>query len=136
MPAHEDNFPWMSYYRNYSFFEQRMREHSKVNVVRSVTPSLYQIELIGGRVIKTFICECYSFDVAEYMEVCEELGDIDAVVINSNWCGYSLDVKRHCMNKKVGVYDIRGFMAAINKQKYWEYLTEGEKEQFEKNGWR
>jgi hypothetical protein len=136
MPSHEDNFPWMSYYGNYSFFEQRMREHSEVKVVRSVATSLYHIELTDGRVIKTFICECYSFDVAEYMEVCEKLGDIDAVVISSNWCGYSPGVKHYCMNEEVGVYDIRGFMAAINKKNYWEYLTEDEKKQFKKNGWR
>lgn len=112
-----------------------MHEHNNVNVVRNVTPSLYQIELMDGRVIRTFVCECYSFDVAEYMEVCQKLGEVDAVVISSNWCGYSPGVKRHCMNQGVGVYDIRGFMAAINKRNYWEYLTEEEKENFEENGW-
>jgi len=125
----------MSYYGNYNFFEQRMREHSKVNVIRSVTPSFYHIELTDGRVIRTFICECYSFDVAEYIEVCQELGEVDAVVISSNWCGYSPGVKRHCMNEEVGIYDISGFMAAINKKNYWEYLTKGEKEKFKENGW-
>ena len=135
MPAHQDNFPWMSYYGNYDFFEQRMHEHSKVNKVNKITPSLYDILLIDGRVIRIFVCECYSFDTAEYIEVCQEFGQVNAVVINSNWCGYSPSVKRHCMSQKVGVYDIRGFMAAINKRKYWEYLTEDEEEMFEERGW-
>lgn len=135
MPAHQDSFPWMSYYGNYDFFEQRMHEHSKVNEVKKITPSLYDILLTDGRAIRTFVCDCYSFDVAEFIEVCRELGEVNAVVINSNWCGYSPNVKRHCMSQKVGVYDIRGFMAAINKTNYWEYLTEVEKEMFEKRGW-
>jgi|SRR5690554_318109 len=135
MPAHKNNFPWMSYYGHYKFFEERMREHNKVKEVRHVNPSFYHIELKDGKVIKTFVCECYSFDVAEYIEVCQELGEVDAVVISSNWCGYSPGVKRYCMNRGVGVYDIRGFMAAINKRNYWEYLTEDEKEKFEENGW-
>lgn len=135
MPAHNDNFPWMSYYGNYNFFEQRMREHSKVNAIQKINPSLYHIELVDGRVIKTFICECYSFDIAEYIESCEELGELNAVLISSNWCGYSLDVKRYCMSEKVGVYDIRGFMSALNMNNYWQYLTQYEKDKFKENGW-
>ena len=135
MPAHNEDYPWMSYYVNYDFFEKRMREHSKVKTIKKVNSSLYQIELTNGRVIKTFICECYSFGIAEYIESQENIGELNAVVISSNWCGYSLDVKRHCMNEYVGVYDIGGFMAAINKKNYWEYLTEYEKEKFEEKGW-
>lgn len=135
MPAHQEHFPWMSYYGNYQFFEQRMLEHGKVDEVRKSTPSLYDIVLTNGQVIRTFICECYAFDVAEFMEVRQELGEVNAVVISSNWCGYSPGVKRHCMGQKVGVYDIRGFMAAINRKEFWTYLTEDEKEMFEENGW-
>ena len=135
MPAHNEHFPWMSYYRNYNFFMQRMHEHSKVNSIDSINPSLYNIELTSGRTLKVFICECYSFDVAEYVESCENYGKLAAVVISSNWCGYSLDVKRHCMAEQVGVFDTEGFMAAINKNEFWTYLTKYEQEHFRENGW-
>jgi hypothetical protein len=135
MPAHSNEFPWMSYYGNYSFFELRMREHSKVNSIRPINASLYKIERADGTIIKAFICECYSFDVAEYIEACQELGELDVVIISSNWCGYTFDVKRHCMSEQVGVYDIVGFMAALNMDRYWEYLTKYEREKFKENGW-
>lgn len=135
MPAHNENFPWMSYYGNYNFFEQRMRKHTKVNSIERVDPSVYNIDLTNGRKVKVFICECYSFDIAEYIELCENYGPLDAVVISSNWCGYSLDVKRHCMMEQVGVFDTAGFMAAINKDEYWNYLTKNERERFQENGW-
>lgn len=135
MPAHNEDYPWMSYYGNYNFFEKRMREHRNVKTITKVNPSLYQIELTDGRVVKTFICECYSFSVAEYIESCENLGELNAVVISSSWCGYSLDVKHDCMNEHIGVYDIGGFMAAINMKNYWQYLTEYEKEKFKEKGW-
>lgn len=135
MPAHNKDFPWMSYYGNYNFFEKRMHEHSKVSAITKVNPSLYQIERLDGKIIKAFICECYSFDVAAYIDACQGLGELDAVIISSNWCGYTFDVKRQCMSEQVGVYDISGFMAALNMDNYWQYLTKYEKEKFEENGW-
>lgn len=135
MPAYNDKFPWMSYYGNYNFFESRMSEHSRVNLLKKKNPSLYDIERSDGTTIRVFICECYSFDVAEYIESCQELGKLNAVIISSNWCGYTLDVKRHCMSEQVGIYDIGGFMAALNMQNYWEYLDKYERKKFEENGW-
>ncbi|WP_019217976.1 hypothetical protein [Legionella tunisiensis] len=135
MPAHNEDYPWMNYYGNYNFFEEGMQAHTNVETITKVNPSLYEIKLTDGRVIKTFICECYSFSITEYQELCERLGEINAVIINSNWCSYTLEVKRHCMNENVGIYDIRGFMAAINMKNYWQYLTESEKEKFKEKGW-
>ncbi|WP_444924376.1 hypothetical protein ACJJH9_03860 [Microbulbifer sp. DLAB2-AF] len=135
MTAHNEEFPWMSYYRNYKFFEQRMHEHSKVDSLENIEPGLYSISLHSGSVLRVFICECYSFDVAEYIEACENYGSLDAVVISSNWCDYSLDVKRYCMSENVGIFDISGFMAAINRKKYWTYMTQHERDHFQENGW-
>ncbi|SHN90357.1 hypothetical protein BHECKSOX_540 [Bathymodiolus heckerae thiotrophic gill symbiont] len=135
MPAHNEHFLWMSYYQNYNFFVQRMNKHSKVNSINSANPSLYNIELTNGKALKVFICECYAFDVAEYVEACENYDELDAVVISSNWCSYSLDVKRRCMSENVGVFDTSGFMAAINRNEFWTYLTQYEQERFQENGW-
>jgi len=135
MAAHSKAFPWMSHSGGYSFFERRMGEHDKVRSITKVNPSVYNMQLVTGRNIKVFVCDCYSFDVAEYIESCDQFGSLDAIVISSNWCGYSLGVKRHCMSEKVGIFDIAGFMAAINKSELWTYLTKYEKECFQKNGW-
>lgn len=135
MPARNKKFPWMGHYGHYNFFESRMREHSKVDSVTQINPSYYHIERTHGETLRTFICECYSFDVAEYIEATNELGELDAVVINSNWCGYTCEVKRYCMSEQVGIYDIAGFMAALNMDKHWEYLTEYERKKFAENGW-
>jgi hypothetical protein len=125
----------MSYYRNYNFFEQRMNEHSKVNSCTKLDSSLFNIELTNGNDLKVFICECYSFGSAEYIESCENYGNLDAVVISSNWCGYSLELKHDCMGDKVGIFDTGGFMAAINKAAFWSYMTEYEEERFKEYGW-
>lgn len=135
MPAHNKEFPWMSYYKNYSFFEERMAQHNKVSDVRNTGAGVYELNLVNGKAMKIFICECYSYDVAEYRETVENIGEIDAVIINSNWCSYTYNAKRHCLERGVGLFDISGFMAAINREKYWEYLTDSEREYFSKNGW-
>lgn len=135
MPAHNEDYPWMNYYGCYDFFEERMHEHSKVSSIVKVSPSRYDIECSDGEIIKAFVCECYSFDVAEYTEVCQKLGKLNAIIICSRWCGYTPDVKRQCRNEKVGVYNISGFMAALNTKSYWQYLTEDEKKKFKENDW-
>jgi len=128
MPAHNSEFPWLSYYKNYNFFQQRMREHSKVSGLKLINTGLYEITLTSSSVLKVFICECYAFDDAAYHELIANYGKVDAVVISSNWCGYNFETKLERMREKVGIFDIRGFMAAINKPNYWEYMTEYERE--------
>lgn len=134
MPAHNESFPWMSYYGNYKFFEERMQAHSKVSSILNTGAGLYEIDLIDGRTLKAFICECYSYGVAEYYETVENLGDLNAVVINSNWCGYSMEAKQHCRERSVGLFDIGGFMSALNMKNLWEYLAEDEKQYFKNKG--
>lgn len=133
MPAFNDSFPWMSYYGHYRFFEDRMQSHSKVANLRKTDEGLYEIHLIDGRTLVVFICECYSFGLAEYYESVDKLGDLNAVIINSSWCGYTMDAKIHCRENNVGLYDIKGFMAALSVKNYWEYLTEQEREYIEGN---
>lgn len=93
MPAHNSEFPWLSYYKNYNFFEDRMREHSKVAGFRRINTGLYEMALTSGGILKVFICECYAFDDAAYYEVIENYGKVDAVVISSNWCSYYFETK-------------------------------------------
>lgn len=129
MPGHSETFPWPSYYGNYSFFENRMRTHSKIQNLRHVDNGLYEIALTDGRTLRVFICECYSYDLAEYYETIENFGEVDAVIINSNWCGYTLDAKSHCLENNVGLFDIGGFMSALNRERFWEVMTDYEREQ-------
>lgn len=112
-----------------------MREHSKVVSCENINIGLYNIRLTNGKILKVFICECYAFGTAEYVESCENYGELNAVVISSNWCGYSLDIKRDCMQNNVGIFNIGGFMAAINRDMFWTYMTEYEKERFKEYGW-
>jgi len=116
----------MSHYGEYQFFEERMRNHNKVSKLKNIQGGLYEILLKNGKTLKIFICECYSYGVAEYEETVQNLGPLDAIIINSNWCGYSSEAKSYCRERLVGLFDIREFMAALNLTRYWEYPTENE----------
>ena len=65
MPAQNNGFPWMSYYGHYKFFEDRMDTHNQVHSFQNTGEGLYEIKLRNEKVIKVFICECYSFGLAE-----------------------------------------------------------------------
>ena len=127
MPAYSEEFPWLSYYGHYDFFEVRMQSHNRVSSIVELNRGVYRIERDDGVQIKTFICECYSFGIAELMEVYQNLNDINAVIINSNWCGYTTEAKISCRNSNVGLFTINQFMKALHQKNYSQYLDKDEK---------
>jgi len=128
-------FPWPPYYGHFNFFEARMRGHGRIKAMSASAEGVYDLTLTTGVSIRVFICECYSFGAAEYVETTSKLGRLDAIIINSAWCGYTSDAKRTARAEKVGLYKIGDFMAALNRPNLWDYLNEGEKEAFKKKGW-
>lgn len=135
MAAKNQSFPWLSHYGHYKFFEDRMSEHSRVLEVSREDVGLYSITRDEGDTLKVFICECYSYGIAEFIETSDAIDAVNAVVINSNWCGYTNEAKLHSRGQQVGLFDIGEFMAALNLPEYWTYLTEGQRDLFEQNGW-
>lgn len=134
MAAYSDVFPWPSHYGEFSFFEQRMREHNRVRSIEARGSGYYLLTKIDGSILTAFICECYSFGMAEYVETTSKLGKIDVVVINSIWCGYTDDLKIRCRNDRVGLFGIKDFMAALNKSDFWLYLDEYDTKKFKDRG--
>jgi hypothetical protein len=130
-----DDFPWPSYYRHFKFFEARMRQHGCIARIKSAENGVYDLALSSGDSLRVFVCDCYSFGAAEYAETIDKLGKLDAIVINSAWCSYTSDAKRTCRSNQVGLFKIGDFMAALNKPRIWEYLTEAETAAFTKKGW-
>lgn len=135
MPAQNSEFPWMSYYGHYRFFEEKMKSHDRICDVQKIREGIYKLKLSEERVIRVFICECYAFGLAEYYETVDKIGEIQAVIINSNWCGYTIEAKRHCRKHSIGLFSIGEFMAALNIENYWEYLTKEDRKYFKKQGW-
>lgn len=135
MPAHSQRFPWSSHYGHYNFFEERLATHNKVASLTAQGGGLYLLQRAQGDTLRVFICECYAFGIAEYMESVAQLGAIDVVIINSAWCSYSPDAKRHCRDSGVGLFTIKEFMSALRSSDYWSYLTDEEEEDFRGRGW-
>lgn len=135
MSARFDDFPWPSHYGNFNFFEQRIGTHKRTVALEREEPGIYILTRNDGIKIRTFVCECYAYGVAEYTETTEKIGTINAIIINSAWCGYSADAKFHCRDLKVGLFKIGEFMGALHRSDYWNYLTEFETEYYQKLGW-
>lgn len=112
-----------------------MKAHSHVLDLRAKGDGVYEITNKYSKVLNVFVCECYSFGAAEYIETTAALRALDVIVINSVWCGYTAEAKRLARESKIGLFDIGDFMAALNRANLWEYLNGKERELFEKNGW-
>jgi hypothetical protein len=135
MPEDKAVFPWPPYYGHFQFFEKRMRQHGCVRELKASGDGIYELTDKFGKTLRVFICECYSFGAAEYLETINAIGNVDVIVINSAWCGYTSEAKRLCRDDKVGLFKIGDFMAALNKPKLWTYLNESETEAFKEKGW-
>lgn len=112
-----------------------MNAHSRIAGLKAHDDGIYDLTTEFGKTLRIFVCECYSFGAAEYIETTQVLGRLDAIIINSAWCGYTTDAKRLARSNKVGLFTIGGFMSALNKAKLWDYLTKAEQELFRTNGW-
>jgi len=99
MPAKNEDFPWKPHYGHFNFFEERMRQHRSIKRLNSLRDGLYEIEKMNGDTLRIFICECYSYGVAEYIETKDIHGEIDDVVINSLWCEYTMEAKHFCFDE-------------------------------------
>jgi hypothetical protein len=134
MPAYSDTFPWPSHYGHFQFFEQRMKSHSRVQDIKALGDGRYRLTKTGGQVLDVFICECYSYGSAEYLETTSRLGKMDAIIISSNWCGYTPQLKAQCRREHVGLFNIRDFMAALNRADLWSYLEAAEERRLKEQG--
>lgn len=135
MPGHSEHFPWPSYYDHFDFFEQQMGHHRRVASLTPEGNGVYLLVRDHGDKLRLFICECYAFGIAQYTETVRQLGELNAIIINSVWCGYTSKAKRHCRETRVGLFNIREFMAALHREDYWMYLTKNEQEYFARQGW-
>jgi len=128
MPAANEDFPWMSYYKNYNSFLSNIRNHDRVVNVEVIDAPNGLFKIVQeDRTLRVFICECYSFGVAEYEEAIEFFTTLDAIIINSNWCKYTPEVKQYCKEHRVGVFKISEFFGAINLTNFWNYISPDER---------
>jgi hypothetical protein len=134
MAANSESFPWPNHYGQFQFFESRMQVHDRVRHLTVMENGIYELTKDTGQTIRVFICECYVFGIAEYLEVVERLGRVDAVVIDSVWCGYTGQAKAHCRAQKVGLFKIGEFMGALNQDDFWEYVPPEKQEKIKKVG--
>ncbi len=135
MPAHNEAFPWLPYYGHFKFIESRLSNHRCVEKIEIIGESLYTVTRTQGDSLKLFVCECYSFGVAEFLETKTRIPSLDAILINSMWCGYTTDAKHQCYQDRIGLFQIAEFMGGLNFDDCWAYLTEGQIEQFKEKGW-
>lgn len=135
MAARNETFPWTSHYGHYKYFETLINKHNKTASLTEESNGIYTLVRTQGDTLRIFICECYAFGTAETLETIEKLGEVNAIVINSIWCGYSPEAKQFCRDSVIGLFKIAEFMGALHRDDYWLYLTEAEEEYFQKKGW-
>ena len=100
------------------YFEKVMKVHEKVDAVEFVEAdrykAIFKIYLADGRLLVTYIADVYVLTAADVREILSEYGDIDCIVVVSNWDHYTSDAKNVAKSMGIGVYRLKEFMKAIN----------------------
>lgn len=122
MPANSEHYPWPSYYGHFKFFEMRMVRHNRITNLSKLEDGIYELNLTSGDVLRAFICECYSFSVAEFYEVINKNNNLQIIVIDSIWCGYTSEAKDLAISNCIGLFKINELMGALNQLDYWNYV--------------
>jgi hypothetical protein len=99
------------------FFEDRMREHTKVGATSSHGANRYDLTLLDGRVVKVFLTDTYEFTVADYEELRAQHPEVDHIVSASSWNHFTTAVEGVARGDEVGTYFIGEFMGALHKKK-------------------
>jgi len=105
----------------------------RVTDLIEIDTAIYDVQRTFGDTIRIFICECYSFGAAEYIETMEKLEGINAIIIDSNWCNYTYDAKVMAFSDGVGLYKVVEFMHRIRDKDYLA-PSEDEIEIYKKSG--
>jgi hypothetical protein len=96
------------------FFERAMAQHRKVECCEQVQRELYQLTRRDGlSPLRVLLVNIYTVGVADVIELLGEFPGLQAIVILSNWNGYTTDAKEYAKQRGVGVFVMNEFLGAL-----------------------
>ena len=105
---------WGVSYSTISFFEGALAGHNKVESFTRVNDIHFIIEYVHGTTLHILLVNEYSLGLAAVLRAKAEFPEIEFVVTDGNWNGYTPEAKEYGWHNDIGVFNTGEFFGALN----------------------
>ena len=109
------------------YFENIVKGHDKVKGLFELSEDYYLVKRIKGKDIKVLVNNIYTLGLADYYEIANTYDAVDAIVIMSNWNGYTTQAKSIAKKENRAIMGFKEFLGALNYDNIIEYINEDNK---------
>ena len=110
---------------SFAFFEKTLTGHSAVRQFERMPAEgqYYNMHRTRDDTLLVYLSDLYTIGEADYLQMIGEDPNIDCIVTASGYNSYTADAKTRAVAGRVGLFNIREFLGAINRERFWEYTS-------------
>ncbi|MDQ0220974.1 hypothetical protein ELQ35_21520 [Peribacillus cavernae] len=117
------------------FFFNIISNHSKVENIEQIGVPLFSIDKTNGDTLKALLVDIYIIGDAEILDLMSRYSNIDAIINISMWNENAKSAKEIAREHKIGLFQIKEFMGALNcasRKAFLNYIPPYEREENKK----
>lgn len=104
------------------FFEQAIAAHDKVSDLSALGPQVFRITRVGDMSdVTIYLTNLYTVGYADVVGILSERPEVDCIVTASTWNGYTDGAKLYAKQRRVGLFEFKELMGALNWRRFWTY---------------
>lgn len=116
-------------FRNSEYIENCLADHSFINRMERLNMTMFDVELKDRRSLRVFATNTYFFTEYTFEKIMSIDPAVDAIICSNPYGSYTWQAKTLCIDHKIGLFTLRGFMGAIRKDgdEFLNYLLQAER---------
>lgn len=111
------------------YIQKFLASHSFINRMEKLNEAMFDVGLIDGRNLRVLATNTYFFTEYTFNKVMVIHPAIDAIICSNPYGSYTREAKALCIDQKIGLFMLKGFMGAIRKNgdDFLNYLLKEER---------
>ncbi|WP_272692719.1 hypothetical protein [Providencia sp. PROV164] len=118
---------WNVSYSRISWLEFALKKHDNVANVTRHDDIIMEVERIKGCKIILICLDEYTLGEAGVYRVLQEFPNVNFISVGGNWNGYTIEAKKLCLSKNLGLYNSSELTGALWKNEFWLYHQKDDK---------
>lgn len=99
-----------------AWFEQKIKGHTRVRGLQAINELVYVVERVNMPDVRVWLCEAYTFGVADYYAVRQADPEVNAVVVLSVWNHYTPEAVAEAKGDGVLIGTTGELMSALHRE--------------------
>lgn len=118
---------WNVSYSRISWLESALNKHGNVANVTRFDDIIMVVERIKGHQIILICLDEYTLGEAGVYRVLQEFPNVNFISVGGNWNGYTMEAKKLCLSKELGLFNSSELTGALWKNEFWLYHQKDDK---------